>query len=81
MKELFGLRLIVAPACAAEAARADDAAGRILDRFREVAGDQLSQSAFLAYNRAFHAAVAHLTGMRDSRRWRIVWSRNLTDLY
>jgi DNA-binding GntR family transcriptional regulator len=62
IEELFGLRLIIAPACAAEAARANDPAGRSLDRFRGVAGDQLSQSAFLDYNRQFHAAVAHLTG-------------------
>jgi DNA-binding GntR family transcriptional regulator len=62
VQELFGLRLIVAPACAAEAARADDDAVRTLDRFREVAGDQLSQIAFLDYNRRFHAAVAHLAG-------------------
>jgi GntR family transcriptional regulator, rspAB operon transcriptional repressor len=62
IEELFGLRLIIAPACAAEAARADDAAGRILDPFRGIVGHQLSQPAFLDYNRAFHAAVAHLTG-------------------
>jgi DNA-binding GntR family transcriptional regulator len=62
VQELFGLRLIVAPACAAEAARADDDALHTLDRFREVAGDQLASMAFLDYNREFHATVAHLAG-------------------
>jgi DNA-binding GntR family transcriptional regulator len=60
VQELFGLRLIVAPACAAEAARADDSAVRVLDRFRDVSGDQLSQSDFLSYNRGYHATVARL---------------------
>jgi DNA-binding GntR family transcriptional regulator len=62
VRELFGLRLVIAPACAAEAARADDIAVRTLDRFRDVAGDELTQAAFLDYNREFHAAVAHLAG-------------------
>ncbi len=62
VQELFGLRLIVAPACAAEAARAADDAVRTLDRLRDIAGDQLSHAAFLAHNRKFHAAVAHLAG-------------------
>src|ERR1700677_2376235 len=38
VRELFGLRLIVAPACAAEAARAGDCAVSALDRFRDVLG-------------------------------------------
>jgi DNA-binding GntR family transcriptional regulator len=62
MLELFGLRLIVAPACAAEAARAADVAVRTLDQFRQVADDPLSHAAFLDHNRKFHAAVAHLAG-------------------
>jgi DNA-binding GntR family transcriptional regulator len=62
VQELFGLRLIVAPACAAEAARADDDAVRTLDRFRDVTGDELTDAAFLDHNRKFHAAVAHLAG-------------------
>jgi DNA-binding GntR family transcriptional regulator len=62
MQELFGLRLIIAPACAAEAARADDAAVRALDQFRDVPGDQLAHSDFLDHNRKFHAAVARLSG-------------------
>jgi DNA-binding GntR family transcriptional regulator len=60
--DLFGLRLIVAPACAAEAARADDDAVRTLSQFRDVADDPLTHAAFLDHNRKFHAAVAHLAG-------------------
>lgn len=62
VEELFGLRLIIAPACAAEAARADDLAVRSLDRFRHADGDDIQEVAFLAYNRAFHSAVAELAG-------------------
>ncbi len=62
MQELFGLRLIIAPACAAEAARADDVAVRALDQFRDVLGDQLAHADFLEHNRKFHAAIARLTG-------------------
>ena len=62
VRELFGLRLVIAPACAAEAARADDIAVRALNRFRDVAGDEITRAAFLDYNREFHAAVAHLAG-------------------
>jgi GntR family transcriptional regulator, rspAB operon transcriptional repressor len=62
VEELCGLRLIIAPACAAEAAQADDKAVRSLDQFRYPDRDGSDVSAFLAYNRAFHAAVAELAG-------------------
>jgi DNA-binding GntR family transcriptional regulator len=62
VEELFGLRLIIAPACAAAAAQADDGAVRSLEQFRYPDGHDLDHSAFLAYNRAFHAAVAGLAG-------------------
>jgi GntR family transcriptional regulator, rspAB operon transcriptional repressor len=62
VQELFGMRLIISPACAAQAARAGDRAVHSLDRFRGVVGDQLTHMAFLEYNRAFHAAVALLAG-------------------
>lgn len=53
--DIFGLRLVIEPACAAAAARA---CGRHrLDAFRHP-GD----SDFVAYNRAFHAALADLSG-------------------
>jgi GntR family transcriptional regulator, rspAB operon transcriptional repressor len=62
IQDLFGLRLITAPACAAEAARADDAAVRTLDEFRNALGEHFTHSEFLDHNRAFHTAVAQLTG-------------------
>jgi DNA-binding GntR family transcriptional regulator len=62
IRELYGLRLIIAPACAAEAARASDGALQVLDRFRDVSGDRLTQRQFLDHNREFHATVANLTG-------------------
>ncbi|HEY4041620.1 MAG TPA: GntR family transcriptional regulator [Rhodopila sp.] len=66
IEELFGLRMVIAPACAAEAARADDAAVRTLDRFRdssmEAIGGAIDDAAFAAYNREFHGAVASLAG-------------------
>ncbi len=58
-RDLFRLRLVLEPACAADAAmRAPDEALRDLDAFRTVAagGD------FIAYNRAFHAALATASG-------------------
>jgi DNA-binding GntR family transcriptional regulator len=62
VQDLFGLRLIISPACAAEAARADDNALGTLNRFRDIAGDQLSHTLFISHNREFHAAVAVLAG-------------------
>jgi DNA-binding GntR family transcriptional regulator len=60
VKDLCGLRLLIAPACAAGAARADDAAVRGLDRFRNAVADDAQDLAFMDYNRAFHSAVAEL---------------------
>jgi DNA-binding GntR family transcriptional regulator len=60
VKDLCGLRLLIAPACAAEAARADDAAVRTLDRFRNAIADDGQGLTFVDYNRAFHCAVAEL---------------------
>jgi GntR family transcriptional regulator, rspAB operon transcriptional repressor len=62
VEELFGLRLIIAPACAAGAARADDAAVRSLDRFRNAVEGGVSKAAFLEYDRGFHGALADLAG-------------------
>jgi DNA-binding GntR family transcriptional regulator len=62
IEELFDLRLIIAPACAAGAARADDAALRTLDRFRGGLGPDPGDMMLLEYNRAFHGAVAELAG-------------------
>ncbi len=62
VEDLFGLRLIIAPACAAGAARADDAAVRSLDRFRDAMEGGVKEAAFLEYDRAFHGALADLAG-------------------
>ena len=58
-RDLFRLRLVLEPACAAEAARrAPDAVLRGLDAFRTV------EDEFIAHNRAFHAALAEASGNR-----------------
>jgi DNA-binding GntR family transcriptional regulator len=62
VEDLFGLRLIIAPACAEGAARADDAAVRSLDRFRNAIEGSVKEAAFLEYDRAFHGALADLAG-------------------
>jgi GntR family transcriptional regulator, rspAB operon transcriptional repressor len=62
VEDLFGLRLIIAPACAAGAARADDAAVRPLDGFRNAIGNDVQEAEFLEYNRAYHRALADLAG-------------------
>jgi DNA-binding GntR family transcriptional regulator len=56
-RDIFGLRLVIEPACAAEAAMAADTRG--LDTFRTHSGKETD---FIAYNRAFHAALADLSG-------------------
>ncbi|WP_158929271.1 GntR family transcriptional regulator [Acidisphaera sp. S103] len=62
VEDIFGLRLLIEPACAAAAARADDAALQALDRFRGIADKERTESEFLEYNRAFHRAVIDLSG-------------------
>jgi DNA-binding GntR family transcriptional regulator len=53
--DIFDLRLLIEPACAAAAARADDTSE--LEAFRDPADQD-----FVAYNREFHAALADLSG-------------------
>jgi DNA-binding GntR family transcriptional regulator len=53
-QDIFGLRLVIEPACAAAAAHAADTSA--LNTYRTQTGD------FVAYNRAFHAELAHLSG-------------------
>jgi GntR family transcriptional regulator, rspAB operon transcriptional repressor len=60
--DLFGLRLIIAPACAAGAARADDAAQRVLDQFHKSGEAGVHQATFVEYDRGFHGALADLCG-------------------
>lgn len=61
-EDIFGLRLLIEPACAASAARADDAALQILDRFRGIADTERTEAEFLEYNKAFHRAIINLSG-------------------
>jgi DNA-binding GntR family transcriptional regulator len=62
VEDLFGLRLIIAPACAAGAAGADDAAVGSLDQFHNAIEGGVKEAAFLEYDRAFHGALADLAG-------------------
>ncbi len=59
---MFALRLLIEPACAAAAAHRDDTAARGLDRFRDYAGDRRIQADFCDHNLEFHRAVADLSG-------------------
>jgi DNA-binding GntR family transcriptional regulator len=62
-EDIFGLHLLIDPACAAAAAgRSDDAALHALDQFRGYANNEFLESGFLEYNRSFHGAVADLSG-------------------
>ncbi len=56
-QDIFGLRLLTEPACAAAAAIAADTSA--LEKFRGFAGDQAD---FIAYNRAFHSTIGALSG-------------------
>lgn len=61
-RDLIRFRLAVEPACVSEAIElATDEALRALDTFRSFDG---SAEAFIEYNRAFHSAVAHVSGNR-----------------
>jgi GntR family transcriptional regulator, rspAB operon transcriptional repressor len=59
-RDLLRFRLALEPACVAEAIeRAPDARLAALDDFRRFSGDHED---FIAYNRAFHSALAHASG-------------------
>ncbi len=61
-RDLLRFRLALEPACVAEAIEnAPDAAMKELDQFRRFSGDH---EAFIAYNRAFHSALANASGNR-----------------
>jgi DNA-binding GntR family transcriptional regulator len=62
VENMYGLRLIIEPACAAAAAKAADDALQSLDRFRGFTGERIDDPGFLDYNKAFHGAVADLAG-------------------
>jgi DNA-binding GntR family transcriptional regulator len=61
-RDLLRFRLALEPACVAEAIdNAGDDDLKALDRFRRFEGDHED---FIAYNRAFHCALAHASGNR-----------------
>ena len=62
VEEIYGLRLVIEPACAAGAARRDGAAVSTLDAFRDYADDGSVFGSFGEYNQAFHNAVSSLSG-------------------
>jgi len=61
-RDLLRFRLALEPACVAEAIEnASEAVLTALDEYRRFSGDH---EAFIAYNRAFHSALAHASGNR-----------------
>ncbi len=62
VEDITGLRMLIEPACAAAAARRDDDAVTILDRFRDYHDNEAVYNTFLEYNCGFHRAVADLSG-------------------
>ncbi|MEA2737673.1 MAG: GntR family transcriptional regulator, rspAB operon transcriptional repressor [Acetobacteraceae bacterium] len=64
VEDLFGLHLLIEPACAAAAAiRSDDEALRALDRFRGfVLDNEVEFQSFVDYNQSFHRTIANLSG-------------------
>jgi DNA-binding GntR family transcriptional regulator len=60
-EDIFDLRLLIEPACAAAAARANDAIARVLDEFRGFAHHGKAQSEFIEYNRSFHRAIVEMS--------------------
>jgi GntR family transcriptional regulator, rspAB operon transcriptional repressor len=61
-RDLLRFRLALEPACVSEAVEnAPDALLKRLDQFRSFSGDH---EAFIAYNRAFHTALAKASGNR-----------------
>jgi GntR family transcriptional regulator, rspAB operon transcriptional repressor len=61
-RDLLRFRLALEPACVAEAIEhAPDSVLAALDDYRKFSGDH---ERFIAYNRAFHSALAHASGNR-----------------
>ena len=61
-RDLLRFRLALEPACVAEAiGNAGDDVLKSLDQFRRFSGNH---EKFIAYNRAFHSALAHASGNR-----------------
>ena len=62
VENIFGLRMLIEPACAAGAARRDDVTVGTLDQFRGYVDDASTKTKYIDYNRAFHGAVADMSG-------------------
>jgi DNA-binding GntR family transcriptional regulator len=62
VEAMFDLRLVVTPACAARAARADEEALHGLARLRANPDGIGDETGFLDYNRAFHCGLADICG-------------------
>jgi DNA-binding GntR family transcriptional regulator len=60
--DIFGLRLLIQPACAVAAAQADDTILKALDRFRDYTIDGQKEGEFVDYKTAFHRAIEELAG-------------------
>jgi len=65
-RDLLRFRLALEPACVTEAIdHAPDSALKALDSYRKFSGNRED---FIAYNRAFHSALAHASGNRRMAR-------------
>jgi DNA-binding GntR family transcriptional regulator len=62
VEDIFGLRLLIEPACAAAAAGADETALQALGRFRSFSNEERTDAEFVRYNRSFHRAIIDLCG-------------------
>ena len=62
VEEVFALRLLIEPVCAAAAALADDTVLRALDRFRGFVDQDLTEAQFFEYSVSFHGTIAELSG-------------------
>jgi GntR family transcriptional regulator, rspAB operon transcriptional repressor len=62
-EEIFDLRLLIEPACAAAAAaRANDSALRELDRFRGFTDSDCTEHGYIEYDESFHRSIPDLSG-------------------
>jgi DNA-binding GntR family transcriptional regulator len=62
VENMYGLRLLLEPACTALAARADDTVVRTLNQFRGYQDNGDPEATFVEFNQGFHGAVANMTG-------------------
>jgi DNA-binding GntR family transcriptional regulator len=62
VEDIFGLRLLIEPACVAAAAGADDTALQALGCFRGFTDVAKSESEFIQYNRSFHRTIIGMSG-------------------